>query len=105
MVLGWCQNLHTTVVRTGRLQSMRAVGRHLSQYPSAVDAFAAPGTCKQLTHQIIVVWEVYGGADNSPAQLALAHAAAAMSSTPINAVSKRASGGGDSPAPSSPIGL
>ena len=37
------------------LQSVWAVGRHLSQYSSAVDAFAAPGTCKQLTPQIIVV--------------------------------------------------
>ena len=37
------------------LQSVWAVGRHLSQSSSAVDAFAAPGTCKQLTPQIIVV--------------------------------------------------
>ena len=34
------------------LQSVWAVGRHLSQSSSAVDAFAAPGTCKQLTPQI-----------------------------------------------------
>ena len=79
------------------------MGRHLSQYSSAVDAFAAPGTCKQLAPQITVVWEVHRGADNSPAQAALAHAAAAMSSAPINVVSKRAGGGGDSP--SSPVGL
>ena len=37
------------------LQSMWAVGRHLSQYSSVVDAVAAPGTCKQLTPQIIVI--------------------------------------------------
>ena len=85
------------------LQSVWAVGRHLSQYSSVVDAFAAHGTCKQPTPQITVVWVVHGGADNSPAQPALAHAAAPMSSTPINKVSKRASGGRDSP--SSPVGL
>ena len=37
----------------GWLNSMWAVGRHLSQYVSAVDAFAAPGsagTCKHMTH-------------------------------------------------------
>ena len=38
------------------LQSVWAVGRHLSQSSSAVDAFAAPGTCKQLTPQITVIW-------------------------------------------------
>ena len=43
------------------LQSVWAVGRHLSQSSSAVDAFAAPGTCKQLTPQITVVWVVHGG--------------------------------------------
>ena len=74
------------------LQSVWAVGWHLSRYPSAVDAFAAPGTCKQLTPQITVVWVVHGGADNSPAQPALAHAAATMSSTPINTISKRVRG-------------
>ena len=37
------------------LQSVWAVGRHLSQYSSAVDAFAAHGTCKQPTPQITVV--------------------------------------------------
>jgi hypothetical protein len=37
------------------LQSVWAVGRHLSQYSSAVDAFAAPGTCKQLAPQITVI--------------------------------------------------
>ena len=37
------------------LQSVWAMGRHLSQYLSAADAFAAPGTCKQLTPQITVV--------------------------------------------------
>jgi 1,6-anhydro-N-acetylmuramate kinase len=37
------------------LQSVWAVGRHLSQYSSAVDAFAAHGTCKQLTPQITVI--------------------------------------------------
>ena len=37
------------------LQSVWAVGRHLSQSSSAVDAFAAPGTCKQLTPQITVI--------------------------------------------------
>jgi hypothetical protein len=39
------------------LQSVWAVGRHLSQYSSAVDAFAAraPGTCKQLAPQTTVV--------------------------------------------------
>ena len=37
------------------LQSMWAVWRHLSQYPSAVDAFAAPGTCKHLAPEITVV--------------------------------------------------
>ena len=36
------------------LQSVWAVGRYLSQYSSAVDAFAAPGTCKQLAPQITV---------------------------------------------------
>ena len=85
------------------LHSMRTMGRHLSQYQFAVDAFAAPSTCKLLTPKIYVVWEVHGGANNSPAQPALAHAVAAMSSTTINAVSKRASGGRDSP--SSPVGL
>ena len=40
------------------LQSMWTVGRHLSQYLSAVDAFAAPDTCKQLTPQITAVWAV-----------------------------------------------
>ena len=74
------------------LQSVWAVGRHLSQSSSAVDAFAAPGTCKQLTPQITVVWVVHGGADNSPAQPALAHAAGTMSSTPINTISKRVRG-------------
>jgi hypothetical protein len=34
------------------LQSVWALERHLSQYSSAVDAFAAPGTCKQLAPQI-----------------------------------------------------
>ena len=60
------------------LQSVGAVWRHLSQYSSAVDAIAAPGTCKQPTPQIIVVWAVHGGhgANNSPAQPALVHAAA-----------------------------
>ena len=47
----------------GWLQSVWAVGRHLSQYSSAVDAFAAPGTCKQLAPQIIVVC---GGARDQP---------------------------------------
>jgi hypothetical protein len=42
------------------LQSVWAVGRHLSQYSSAVDAFAAHGTCKQPTPQITVVWVVHG---------------------------------------------
>ena len=44
------------------LQSVWAVGRHLSQYPSAVDALAAPGTCKQLTPQITAhgLWRVHG---------------------------------------------
>ena len=42
------------------LQSVWAVGRHLSQSSSAVDVFAAPGTCKQLTPQITVVWVVHG---------------------------------------------
>ena len=37
------------------LQSVWAVERHLSRYASAVDAFSAPGTCKQLTPQIIVI--------------------------------------------------
>ena len=37
------------------LQSVWAVGRHLSQFSSAVDAFAAPGTCKQLAPQITVI--------------------------------------------------
>ena len=37
------------------LQSVRAVGRYLSQYSSAFDAFPAPGTCKQLAPQIIVI--------------------------------------------------
>jgi hypothetical protein len=41
-----------------------AVGRHLSQSSSAADAFAAPGTCKQLTPQIIVIC---GGARYQPA--------------------------------------
>jgi hypothetical protein len=36
-------------------QSVWDVGRHLSQYLSAADAFAAPGTCKQLAPQIIVI--------------------------------------------------
>ena len=36
------------------LQSVWAVGRHLSQRLFAVDAFAAPGTCKQLAPHIIV---------------------------------------------------
>ena len=86
------------------LQSVWAVGRHLSQSSSVVDAFAAPGTCKQLTPQITVIWWcTAAGADNPPAQPALARAAAPMSSTPINKVSKRASSGGDSP--SSPVGL
>ena len=79
------------------LQSVWAVGRHLIQSSSVADAFAAPGTCKHLTPQITLVWVVHGGADNSPAQPALAHAAATMSSTPINTISKRASSGGDSP--------
>ena len=35
---------------------------------------------------------VHGGANNSPAQLALAHAAAPMSSAPINTVSERVRG-------------
>ena len=39
---------------------MWAVGRHLSQSSSAVDAFAAPDTCKQLTSHITVVWVVHG---------------------------------------------
>ena len=37
------------------LQSVRAVGRYLSQHPVAADAFAAPGTCKQLTPHITVI--------------------------------------------------
>ena len=37
------------------LKSVWAVGWHLSQYSSAVDAFAAPGTCKQLAPQITVI--------------------------------------------------
>ena len=47
----------------GWLQSMRAMGRYLSQYSSAADAFAAPGTCKQLTPQITVI---YDGAGDRP---------------------------------------
>ena len=39
----------------GLLQSVWAVRRHLSQSSSAVDAFAAPGTCKQLAPQITVI--------------------------------------------------
>ena len=46
------------------LQSVWAVGRHLSQYSSAVDAFAAHGTCKQPTPQITVIC---GGARGQPA--------------------------------------
>ena len=37
------------------LQSMWDVGRHLSQYLSTANAFAAPGTYKQLTPQITVI--------------------------------------------------
>ena len=37
------------------LQSVWDVGRHLRQYSFVVDAFAAPGTCKQLIPQINVV--------------------------------------------------
>ena len=40
------------------LQSVRAVGRYLSQHPVAADAFAAPGTCKQLTPQNTAVGAV-----------------------------------------------
>ena len=46
------------------LQSVWAVGRYLSQYSSAVDAFPAPGTCKQLAPQITVFC---GGARDQPA--------------------------------------
>ena len=45
------------------LQSVWVMGKHLSQYSSAVDAFAAPGTSKQLTPRIIVVC---GGARYQP---------------------------------------
>ena len=38
------------------LQSVWAVGRHLSQHSSAADAFASHGTCKQLAPQITVIW-------------------------------------------------
>ena len=37
------------------LQSVWAVWRYLSKYSSVVDAFPAPGTCKQLAPQIIVI--------------------------------------------------
>jgi hypothetical protein len=42
------------------LQSVWAVGRHLRQSSSAVDAFAAPGTYKQLTPQITANLMVHG---------------------------------------------
>ena len=45
------------------LQSVWAVVRHLSQSSSNVDLFAAPGTCKQLTPQITVI---YDGAGDQP---------------------------------------
>ena len=38
------------------LESVWAMWRHLSQYSSIVDAFAAPGTYKQLKPQNIVIW-------------------------------------------------
>ena len=41
------------------LQSMWAVGRYLSRCPVAGVAFGAPGTCKQCTPQIAVI---FGGA-------------------------------------------
>ena len=39
----------------GWLGSMWAMGRDVSQYPSAVDLFAAPGTCKQCPPQITAI--------------------------------------------------
>ena len=56
------------------LQSMWAVGRHLSQYSSAVDAFAAPGTCKQLTPQINAIYDGTGGQPVPKPQVSLAPA-------------------------------
>ena len=57
----------------------------------------APNTCKQCTPQTTADLVVHGGAASLPTQPALVHAAVAMSSAPTNVVSKRASGGGDSP--------
>ena len=51
---GWRQNQAHSGCESW-LQSVWAVERHLSQYPSAIDVFAAPGACKQLTPQITVV--------------------------------------------------
>ena len=79
------------------LQSVRAVGRYLRRYPFAGVACLAPGTCKQHAPQITANLVVHGGATNLPTQPALVHAAAAMLSTPITVVSKRARGGGRSP--------
>ena len=56
------------------LQSVWAMGRHLSRYSSAVDAFAAPGTCKQLTPQITVIC---GGARETTMLYLKTHAACA----------------------------
>ena len=58
------------------LQSVWAVamGRHLSQYSSAVDAFATPGTYKQLAPQITVIC---GGARETTMLYLNTHAACA----------------------------
>ena len=79
------------------LQSVWAVGGHLSRYPVGGVAYSAPGTCTQLTPQTTVNLVVHGGVPNSPAQPVLEHAAAPTSSAPISTVSKRARGGGRSP--------
>ena len=65
------------------LQSVWAVVRHLSQASSDVDAFAAPGTCKQLTPQITVIC---GDARGQPAlklQVSLAPANNTLDSTQL----------------------
>ena len=68
------------------------MGRYLRRDSVAGVAFEAANTCKQCTPQTTADLVVHGGVPNSPAQPALVHAAAPMSSAPISTVSERVRG-------------
>ena len=86
-----CPNLHTATLR-GRYSQCVLWGGTCAEIRSEAlrIRLLAPANSSHLRSLRSVA--VYGGADNSPAHPALAHAAAPMSSTPINKVSKRVRG-------------